>query len=47
MARLQPEDANAFRATWAETQKRWSETRRDVSALYTAQFGARNSGANP
>ncbi len=28
-------------------QKRWSETRRDVSALYTAQFGARNTGANP
>lgn len=28
-------------------EKRWSETRRDVSALYTAQFGARNSGANP
>jgi Putative zinc-finger len=27
--------------------KRWSETRRDVSALYTAQFGARNSGENP
>jgi Putative zinc-finger len=28
-------------------EKRWSETKRDVSALYTAQFGARNSGANP
>lgn len=28
-------------------QKRWAATERDVSALYTAQFGARNSGANP
>lgn len=28
-------------------KKRWAATERDVSALYTAQFGARNSGANP
>src|SRR5436190_1583655 len=26
---------------------RWSQTERDVSALYTAQFGSRQSGVNP
>ncbi len=30
-----------------ENQRRWSETRREVDALYTAQFGARHSGVNP
>jgi hypothetical protein len=30
-----------------ENQRRWSETRREVDALYTAQFGVRHSGVNP
>jgi hypothetical protein len=30
-----------------QSQKRWTETQRDLSALYTAQFGARTSGVNP
>ncbi|MFL5342473.1 MAG: anti-sigma factor family protein [Gemmataceae bacterium] len=30
-----------------ENQRRWSETRRELDALYTAQFGSRQSGGNP
>ena len=30
-----------------QNQKRWSQTQRDVSALYTAQFGSRQNGVNP
>jgi hypothetical protein len=30
-----------------ENHRRWSQTRQEVDALYTAQFGSRHSGVNP
>ena len=43
IARLREEIASMQR----HSLERWKETERDVSALYTAQFGARIQGANP
>src|SRR5262249_10896195 len=36
-----------FNLLQKENQRRWSQTRQEVDALYTAQFGSRQLGANP
>jgi uncharacterized damage-inducible protein DinB len=44
MSLLQPEDADAFRTAWAETQQRWDETIERARQLPAAALHQRIDG---